>query len=1508
MARGDDRERIYMLRRTADHLLGKIRYGIDNITGRPTYTTVAADTGREAVYTSFEEAQAQLPVTGLRRRHVFDPSDANVQRPGEEWKFAVNRPRSGHLRFRELEQMAEAWDEQARLRGGRGFIVREDYTTNDLSEEYFKKTFFRDEGGKRRPLGLVNAEPGKLTALRFYRRDSRGNVIEEVFGSETEGIQAFLKKHQIDLFQGDKLSKRWKALLSERSFSIAGPLTGPGAQEPWKVGVFDPLDEDELHANSAARWRQRFMKAGEDVARRARASGNFTEEQIEQLKQAEIKRAAVAGSDGQIRAGKSFFQRFAKEREREINDLRSQAAQLRSAGQYEEAAQTTRMYEQMGEELKRFKADLKMGKTPSFNTRLSVQTAHMIDPFDANNLGGLSGNLSRNTPYEVDIRMMAKGDVIYDPSLNKSPYDFIVSKQSLTGELSFGPEGRFFGSIVEHHHGFSPSYDIQSFISNPGLLTGSAEGDLNEIFENMRKMAQADFQAIRDGGIPAGLAHHLDMSLSEQRMGVDMANSEDYTRWLSRTAHDRTLQQFHRMGFTLADSPVHARRFADQIVESTTLKRRGREIPNMRMVNAIEAGLSTTTLTPESRRAGIKVAEDEIAFSGNRWLIHDTRMSDIYVPIGGGDLDDTLANMIRYNSETKKLVVPIIRRPNARGELSFLNLNVDNIEIHTALNKFFKDDDLTDLIERRKSMQDEADQMRKQASSLRNLADRDERAYLHQRANNLQDSANAMTEQIAKLVSSEEWLNKQVERKALGVFDPSQSLKNIRSMQGVGMTNFVDPRTGTIQGGDPLLRYVKRTDTGDFVPDAEDFDSLFNPQPKAGPEKVTEDWMTKKMDEAFQIQDRLGQYINTRMVIDQWRGHSDTTEVSDAIRRSLSQFGADPADIYKGQIWVSTQERAIDLNILLQEAGAEEYIKHARESMIRSWFHARMGAAPGVDVGGVDPALFEARGGDRKLWEQTFDELRNFYGRQDITFQDFVLKSDDERAIYSRAMEFQQEHKKWVANEAQKALDDISGYGDYIMNRQFSDRNRRDAAIIQEAYKNALAAANLDESADKLVNNAKFAEINRATLSAISTLAEGDDTLGARAYGALGYLMQESAARETNWMLWQTGENLGVGNISMRAMDYYRQLDDVDIAVPEGMNETEFQDYLRDMRAKPVRISDIIAEAGHRGPFSTHTVESIGMLLGDGEIDALRHISTGLRLAESTGQDLSLDQLPAGARALFEPVDTATSIFPEGRLLDPLDPRSLMRIPIPSSGDPQFRLESLGSVVDRWMQSGGPDGGNATLGNQIREALLQQTTAWRSSEFTDEVVSALPAPVRRSFYNAMEVGMDPSQAKAARAARAAQDAAEVAAPVGQFQEYTRMGMDSAKRMWNTKAGRGGILAGAALTAVGLLRGDRESRDHTFEDMQGPEGLPGGNPYTNQPMQQSTPLQTPATPITSQQSGTRYEIRSRGGKDPNELLKLMSELTGASQVTGTKHTVEQPFRSEPDRRRILEQYR
>lgn len=132
-----------------------------------------------------------------------------------------------------------------------------------------------------------------------------------------------------------------------------------------------------------------------------------------------------------------------------------------------------------------------------------------------------------------------------------------------------------------------------------------------------------------------------------------------------------------------------------------------------------------------------------------------------------------------------------------------------------------------------------------------------------------------------------------------------------------------------------------------------------------------------------------------------------------------------------------------------------------------------------------------------------------------------------------------------------------------------------------------------------------------------------------------------------------------------------------------------------------------------------------------------------------------------------------------------------------------------------------------------------------------------------------------------------------------------------RELGQTAGGRGIIAGVMGIGVLGAVHSVRK-KDRTINEMQGPEFLPGGNPYIDDPNAHGSNhvnnySAAGAPPrFAGGSQGVTYTVRTRGGNYDSDFVNSVQSITGGN-VSGTTYDTSNPFQSENAKDRIMRMY-
>ena len=1428
---------------------------------------------RRQVFTNFQEAQRATTHSGVTRQHIFDPA---------AWRTdPALQPRVGIQRFHAIDEISRVW--QGQFAGGR--LIRETINLRPETLEGFQQRAFVDDD----VYGLISARPEQVDWLRFQRAtgelDELGEAIyEDVRASE---IIPWLRENElISRFEDDpKTAIRMRTIMNERTFGAAGEIGG--TRSPFTAVVFNPTDEINI---------RRFMNQ----------LGVGYDEAVQMAERA---------SDGQILVGEKFMRRLMKQ----LDDEASQMLKMAAGDKSIEAIEQHRLASLLRDTVRKMRADITNSPTHlrELQELFGVVRIGGVQAVPLEHSGGTSMNplelskmtraqqqrvrarVAQNMQNAEVLDVMAKGGLFTFSDLpgrlgvdmitagaGETPADEAARiAQGVARNVSGGALTRQLGvrtpmiSFMPHHAMLDASADIGSLLAHGEVL-----GSIDDFVRHRHLMLEEELEYARQGQMPPGWKRR-----AELRALNLPSDPTDRARVMQRTTYDRLFLEAEAMGLDPMRNPLLARMRREGILKGMRREdRRGTLIPNFRTPGSIESSVAVDL----GDELGLR--PNEIAFHNNTWIMRDIDFAVRYQAHGGFDLDDTLANQLRWNEETGRFAVVVTRRPNIMGELSFMWLQGD---AHSeAVRRYLqqRDPEFRALVEEHEDLQNEIRRdrkmIRKYGGRKRN---RDAKFEALDRVRQNTEAAVVKEQQITDYLNDTGRVTRHFQGISIADMANARTIGTQIDAAGnityiPGSQNVVDNR---LRGAPEGFRYHTLDEVLGKHGDAQSTD-LQRAAEKArraarAVEELDADYirhMRETTAAAAVSRDAIGQITNTQYLMQSFMRYASNPEVG----RVLGERGA----------MIVQPETVVDVvrALQLREDESKEVIRALQRSTMRAMYDVReSGVVPttftdaeGVvrNSFGMDPYIYENRARFREGFEQELKLInleRQRAGQLPLTMENFLLHTEDPRAFISQVMRAEEAFlgaapgkldELWF-NEANQLPDSIKNFTE-------TERSVRDANILEEAAKRGRAKA------------AKGALTNREVLAtAVNTgMLEEDDTVGRRMFEAVATLLKRG---DRGIRTATTMGGVGMADIYLRTLGHFAGVDFAEAGIA------------------PITRSDIVLrEAGGQVRFSQNILSEMARQFSlfnpEDAISSsfMQHVTNSMDVGENIGREIRMENVPDSIRALFDAPDDVARVVIDETLPGPWSPRALIQLP--GADGP----EELGRLIQRALD------GESTLWQGLMEATSRHGAGFRHLEemLTSTTGSTLAAAeevvtpaLRRGFENAREATMTQEQILASRAERAVTEA-QASIPRGVIPFEKSGPVDMARKLWGTRAGRAGIIGAAGIAALGLIRAGRRNRDHSMEDMQGPAHLPGGNPYTAQGFDR---LQVEPPPygqtLSSGGSGVRYEIQARGGNNDSALIDAIAQVTGVGAINSTRYEVpEAPgFQSESTRQRILEQY-
>lgn len=875
-----------------------------------------------------------------------------------------------------------------------------------------------------------------------------------------------------------------------------------------------------------------------------------------------------------------------------------------------------------------------------------------------------------------------------------------------------------------------------------------------------------------------------------------------------------------------------------------------------------------------------------VQFVDEMFIMHEQDIVNYKVAAGGFDLDDAFNNMYRILDQdgTFSFKTLTLRSPNARMEHMVLELGADDELVQRALRKMgMGDTEIDEYVRAVRSVRDQDERLAQLAPS--------EQATARMRVN-LSASKRTINDTLSRLVAS----GQVPSADALSNLPPAPTSSFLVKTMRDGVAGYtVEGQPGIfyglpteVTGSEELGRFTTLT--------SEQQNQILRDGMEELKQKVSSGGSGKT----------LGAWSNRRMVIDHWWGSN--AQYLDA----NTELGR----LFHEKLFLYQQETVIDLSIQSgQNLDDSLVIRQANRLMGLMYEITEKAHELGIKDVKIDPASVDAKGGGIR------ERYRHFY-----------MDEDDPRATFSSLSQGVERYRE----QARHLREDFVGVPDWIMSNREVRANRVAGSVANkmlQAFRGAVADADMALSSDMkrsiyrmaqdevigvvsdtFVDGVASENTYRAVLRAMQ-LSEGKNTSvldGLMRMGDQGGLLLQAQ----NWLHNRMAlNNMGYG-VSDEAATAAREAYEALGRVQDDVAHLSMQE--QNLRLDPIRLrlETLINEMDPRRAVVAPTISQVEDALAsvtrvsmpdildeilDGTTSITREmveqIDKGIRLANNQSSvrvpEILADLLEQVEGARISPITTDEGYRFLPQIADPSTPLRLPR-------DGGYVDDTLGSLLYSYQNATDSEVKN-TIARQVREAMEN------SINLMGDWVSAdpeAPGVLRNRVFDVMgEAG--PEFVERSRVGREAISELTQKASSGRWKDAGFMGRNIISDVFSTSAGKGIRAIVAGTVAAGVVNWMRNKKDHTINDIQGPAFMPGGNPYEEGDAPVGGSLVMPEY-SPSNEFGTTYEVRTRGGNFDQNFLGELSTLTGA-QVEGTKYNTSNPFQSQSARDRVLSRY-
>ena len=1005
------------------------------------------------------------------------------------------------------------------------------------------------------------------------------------------------------------------------------------------------------------------------------------------------------------------------------------------------------------------------------------------------------------------------------------------------------------------------------------------------------------------------------------KMLEDMADSPNKdTARAARAALD-----FLGSGRALSDDPnLYAKTVKNLMGE---FARKGGDFLQLDMPDSVSGEILPQYAIKNNESIAAKVGRAKPGFvtyiKGVGIVANEADVPELYPQLGGFDMDDTVISSIRWMDDkdgSLRLVAPVMRRPNARGELGVLQFSKNDDIVSLVMGKAAERDDAIGKAVRDSAYNDIRKNLRQGEKEMSVLTSRLERMWGNPKVHPSEiHSLERRVEALAVMLERErrnldtvlrttikkapdkmpsvrkvgEFINRSDEDYMID--GRVSSLGRSRGLVGVGeqidgytVTQMVDPSSGRINVTDVSSRYKMAAGSVEefsyyeqyLTPDgwkqSDSFQRMirFSDGVKSpGVDNVVIGNLAKALDSRDEEKilnilssleldagedGLLGRAINNRDFANAFiQSNREALESNEETRRLI------------GKVVDFETEDLVDAVI---QTGVDKNKANVIEQAMKDSMEAVSQLMNAAQEQGLDLKF------DRGYLTNSFDEYGNKIKSAKVNEKHLSTNLEDVlgEGFYEKLKQGAVQIRG-MGEEAIKGttLPEALIRGEVASDIRGSKRATDDARILQARMRDS--ARKISSMLGDSATNAEFFELMGTDflLAYSEMFQEGTESTRARR-AVIRYLQMNS-----------DNPGLAFGNVSSLS-----KIDGVwnnILSYAEGGNI----DQSRSLTTRQISRQTKILGSQQIEPLLGEMLE--GSRVSRGFLNAM--LSGSVLGEEYLDEDMARALHGAG----FVGVD------PDSRFRGLIDPLTAFdpRIETPDG----TTINNLGELFYEYNNAGNRVQYKTLLADRFRSSMEQAYDLFTKEALTEGSEAMSPGLMdymRKSIGDGLEPG-----SKAAEQLRKAMDGAvEVTEGITQKRGLPAFARD----LWNSVGSfKPAVLAaGAAVAAAGVLRSARGANDRSLDEMQGPGFLPGGNPYSDEE-QQGPQLDYQAMspglapPVSAGQGGSRYIVRT-SGMDPGQgFLRLVASVTGASNGTYLEQREIPGFQGDVARQRILSQY-
>lgn len=1489
-----DRYRNWLRTRAPHALSGAIKITVDK-TGTPTYTPAVSPYHRPM--SSIDEAAARIDALGITKFHDMREFQS-VHAPLEvrEFQRHLSETMPGYRVELFSANLRTPGQEQALrdllFRDGKSY----GYAVDDDGVNTVMRVF--------KP-GSTSGEWAELTSAEVYNMYSDGFL-----GRTLQGASATLNpetrqiEYNLGGILGPKGPKRSKQNIVGKQFELS-------TTSDIQITIRESVLAKEVEAKLKKHFHDVIHNSPElraSVLGDSSISGQESEK-IRNWVSNQLAEASKVINDGFNVANESFFRSFVEVQRQELDRLLQELS----------TTSDPILIRQIQNEMRATEGKISQIENAINNKKGGISNVRFEGGFIDERLVQRAQNKpeASRTPAERAVlqaleRFQLKGNLtmVSDANYHAIMYILGIGKDSYGQVPQYGPgiittsenikpeagraatvgpgsrsQGRTYASLSFHESSWRVILDEQTISSNPDVFNSQYMAQLaNETLTEVKNSLQA---LTTTGKLPSSVM---------ERLQAELHSADDI-----RSARAANILQAAQEGVDFRMHPELLKQAIESINDAATTTKGQRKVLNINLPNTLraeivsESGLSADLipdhisptnpeLLPVRGEIDIRTQLPELRFDAARgaFVMKDEDVVRYRASFGGFDLDDQMFSMLRYDRHTDQFIGFSIRQPNAPGEHLIFRINERDEFISKAIanKKSSLRSELKSIneqireVERRKRIA-----ARDHSQSDRVLSNLNERlnelqADLHTRLNDL-SRANELTRKRRTLTDER---RKKIYEGLFG--ELGEGIKQKAAGEGPVPGRRASVKIPLPGGGHAYLgeRGVIYEDVSDLASSFEDNFARRVFESARHMKIITGETGELGIPDIYEVMARMrsdagrrniiGQYINPLMVMSHWQGtHLENLDdqTKDVIRRIMSDGEV------VGSIKIIETEDLIDVvkDPSRAKQRADRLVKKLYEIVTVA---QGMNQDPELNFG-LDPALVEARIAGFKQAQQEGIEA----GNQILRSMDYdiiestdalMMPANDPRAVFSVMRSKVQE----IEMLSQEYLEDIHTH--------LSDHLRawEAPARYDEMAKRALAESRFNVQEGRL-DYRYFADemdsMRRAMGVVAETFVDGRSTEAT--YALIGRMLQLSASNSAYDKILN--------------VLYAVQRDD-EVRVVGGLVSDAVR-YVESKSRIPYEFSADSVGTRYAGTYTSFGLEdlfkTIKLLPDEQAYSILSEIMEGstvtARMVAEIDEGLRLGydgEMPIRRR--FRNLISDTNAF----VAD-----NVMRSPM-----------SLGTTIEF-------QGNMSTLNELLYEY-------YTGGEQRDEIARTVRNAIEVMYSDVMDLTtQDPRLApsmreRALRAAQIAGDtrtAENVAAMIEKTKPtisggmFNRINARTIMDLANT-VGRGRLLAGAAAIGGLIAYNRKRDKDYTLNDMQGPDFLPGGNPYTDdfdhavQVAMQRESLQG--------YGGTTYQIRAQGTSHSPGLASSIQAITGGSM---SSTTYDQPamFAHENARDMIMRRY-